>query len=231
MRWIYALAFLLLVGCSTPTTNVAPDGFEPIFDGVTLDGWHCPEPGFWSVRDGAITGEVRADHLPDQNQFLVYQGEPVADFELEFEFRMVGEQANSGMQLRGTVDELHRVHGYQADIGPGRILGGIWDEYGTRRALAPRGKRVVIGEDGRRTTTDLVEASAPDPGNGVDLAKWNSYRIVARGPQITLWLNGQKCAELVDRERGKASASGVLAMPVVPREMTVQYRDLRLRRL
>jgi hypothetical protein len=36
---------------------------------------------------------------------------------------------------------------------------------------------------------------------------------------------------LEDREIGKASASGVIAMPIIPGEpMKVQYRDLRLKR-
>jgi hypothetical protein len=37
---------------------------------------------------------------------------------------------------------------------------------------------------------------------------------------------------LIDRESGKAAASGVLAMPIIPGEpMKVQYKDIRLKRL
>jgi hypothetical protein len=39
-------------------------------------------------------------------------------------------------------------------------------------------------------------------------------------------------AELEDHELGKATASGVLAMPIIPGEpMKVQYRNLQLREL
>ncbi len=47
----------------------------------------------------------------------------------------------------------------------------------------------------------------------------------------TLEINGRTTAQLIDRERGKAAAEGVLAMPVIPEPMKVQYKDLRLRTL
>jgi hypothetical protein len=182
------------------------------------------------VRDGAITGEVLAERRPPRNQFLVWQGGRVRDFELRFKFRLFGAKANSGMQFRSAVKEHGLVHGYQADIAlSGPYLGGIWDEYGPRRSLAARGQRVVIDEDGRKTVSSLGD---PDElVRGVDLQAWTDYRITARGPRITLEINGRRTAELEDRERGKALAEGVLAVPVIPEPMTVQYKDLFLREL
>lgn len=215
---------LLLLGCAGTSD---PAGRRPIFDGKTLAGWSAPDMSYFSVRDGAITGEVTADRRPPRNQFLVWQGGTVRDFELTFKFRIFGAKANSGMQFRSAVREHGLVHGYQADIAlSGPYLGGIWDEYGPRRSLAGRGQSVVIDEDGKRTTT-----SFPDPLAGIDLQDWNDYRIVARGPHVVLEINGRKTAELVDRERGKALAEGVLAMPVIPEPMTVQYKDLLLKEL
>ena len=49
--------------------------------------------------------------------------------------------------------------------------------------------------------------------------------------QIALAINGKTTAELDDRQRGKALAEGVLAMPVIPEPMVVQYKDLRLKDL
>jgi len=46
-----------------------------------------------------------------------------------------------------------------------------------------------------------------------------------------LEINGRKMSELVDRERGKAAAEGVLAMPIIPEPMRVQYKDIRLKHL
>lgn len=184
---------------------------------------------YFSVEDGAITGQTTREHNPPRNQFIVWQGGTVRDFELRFRFRIFGPQANSGMQFRSAVKEHGLLHGYQADIGmTGTILGGIWDEYGARGSLAARGQSVVIDETGKRTVTAFADPAvlAAD----IDLSEWNDYRIVAKGPHLLLEINGRRMSELIDREAGKAAAEGVLAMPIIPGEpMKVQYKDLRIR--
>jgi hypothetical protein len=216
---------LLLAACAAPAP--ADDGFRPLFDGRSLDGWKAPDMSYFSVQDGAITGETTKDHNPPRNQFIVWQGGTVRDFDLRFKFRIFGPKANSGMQFRSSVREHGLVWGYQADIAlSGPFLGGLWDEYGPRRSLAGRGERVEIAEDGKRTVTKFEDPLA----KGIDLAQWNEYRIVAVGPRITLSINGQVTAELTDREKDKALSEGVLAMPIIPGEpMKVQYKDLRLK--
>lgn len=225
------LAVLLQpAGRSEGLARPAADEWRPIFDGRTLEGWKAPDMSYCSVEDGAITGTTARDHNPPENQFIVWQGGEVADFDLRFEFRIFGAKANSGMQFRSQVRERGLVYGYQADItADGPYLGGIWDEYGPRKSLASRGERVASDPEGRRTGTRFA-----DPGElvkGIDVSQWNEYRVTARGPHIVLRINGKVTAELTDREAGKAAASGVLAMPVIPTEMKVQYRDLRLNNL
>jgi hypothetical protein len=134
------------------------------------------------------------------------------------------------MQFRSVVKDKGLVHGYQADIAlAGPYLGGIWDEYGPRRSLAARGESVEIDEDGKRKI--LKFADADDLVHGIDLSQWTDYRILAQGPHIVLEINGRKMSELVDRERGKAAAEGVLAMPIIPEPMRIQYKDIRLKTL
>ena len=203
-------------------------GWKSIFDGKTLNGWKAPDMTYWSVEDGAITGTVTPEHLPPENSFIVWQVGTVDDFELKFQFRMFGPKANSGMQLRSQVRERGLVHGYQADITKhGKSLGGIWDEYGPRNSLAARGEKVVIDEKGKRTFTQFADAE--DLMKGIDLEEWNEYHIIARGPHIVLKINGRVTSELIDREKGKAASSGVLATPIIPEPMKVQYRDIRLK--
>src|SRR5579862_2663478 len=98
------LAILLVSGCA-PGPAPDADGFIEIFDGKTLDGWSAPDPSFFSVQDGAITGEATPKHLPPYNQFIVWKGGTVKDFDLRFKFRITGPKANSGMQFRSTVKE------------------------------------------------------------------------------------------------------------------------------
>ncbi len=219
------VGLLALCGCSTFLRHP----WHSIHDGVTLKGWSAPDMSYWRIEDGAITGETTREHNPPRNQFIVWQGGEVRDFELKFEFRIFGEKSNSGMQFRSRVGEFGLVHGYQADMdGAGKYLGGIWDEYGSRQSLAGRGERVVIDESGKRTATRFAVAGALT--SSFKQGQWNEYHLTAVGPKITLRINGELVSELEDRETGKAAASGVLAMPIIPGEpMKVQYRKLVLR--
>lgn len=204
-------------------------GFVPIFDGKTLEGWRAPDMQWWSVADGAITGTVPADHTLKENSFLVWQGEPVKDFELKFSFRIFGAAANSGMQFRSEVKDRGLVHGYQADIdGAGKFAAGLWDEYGTRRSLAARGERTTWDAEGKKT----VEKT-PDPfeGKPADLTQWTEYHIIAVGPKVTLKVNGKVACEMTDNDKARQRLAGVLAVPVIPKEMKVQYKDIRLKRI
>lgn len=206
-------------------------GWQSIFDGKTLDGWSAPDMGYWRVEDDAITGETTREHNPPRNQFIVWQGGDVADFEFKFEVRIFGEQSNSGMQFRSAVKDHGLVHGYQADLdGAGKYFAGIWDEYGPRQSLAARGQSVVIAADGTKTTHALTGLDAAM--RGIDLSQWTEYHLKAVGPRIQLWINGVLTTELEDHEAGKAAASGVIAMPIIPGEpMKVQFRHLQLKRL
>jgi hypothetical protein len=229
MRRFAILPFLsALLSCSAADSDGVEPGFRALFDGKTLDGWKAPDMSYFSVADGAITGEATPKHLPPYNQFIVWQGGTVRNFDLRFRFRVAGPKANSGMQFRSIVKDKGLVHGYQADIAlNGPYLGGIWDEYGPRRSLAARGESVEIDEDGKKKIIKFADAN--DLVQGVDLSQWTDYRILAQGPQILLEINGRKMSELVDRERGKAASEGVLAMPIIPEPMRIQVKDIRLK--
>jgi len=229
------LVILLVVGRpvrghSPPPPPVPdPEGFTAIFDGKSLDGWRAPDMSWWRVEDGAVTGEVTAETAPKENSFLVWQGEPMKDFELKLCFRIFGKEANSGMQFRSEVKDRGLVHGYQADIdGAGKFAAGIWDEYGTRKSLAARGERATWDADGKKTIEKIAD---PFEGKPADLTQWTEYHITAVGNKITLHVNGKLACELVDADPKKQRLSGVLAVPVIPKPMKVQYKDIRLKRI
>jgi len=226
-RALWLLIVMLPLGFGS--THLQAGDWTRIFNGKTLDGWKAPDMSYFSVEDGAITGQTTREHNPPENQFIVWQGSTVDDFELRFKFRLFGPKANSGMQFRSQVKERGLVHGYQADMATaGPYLGAIWDEYGERRSLAARGEKSVINEAGQKTATRFAAAEALL--KGVNLEDWNEYHITARGPHIVLRINGEVTAELEDRETGKAASSGVLAMPIIPGEpMKVQYKDIQLK--
>ncbi len=226
----FATLLLCTLGLAPAGASAQP-GWKKIFDGKTLSGWQAPDMSYFSVEDGAITGTTTKEHNPPYNQFIVWQGGEVADFELKFKFRIFGAKSNSGMQFRSVVKDKGLVHGYQADMdGAGKYLGGIWDEYGPRRSLAGRGEKAVIDESGKRTVTRFAESESLL--KNIKMEDWNDYHITAIGSRITLRINGQVTAELDDRETGKAARSGVLAMPIIPGEpMKVQYKDIYLKQM
>ena len=230
----------LLLGCALipllaadekPAADAKKDGGESIFDGKTLDGWAAPDMSFWRVEDGAITGEVTAEHKPPENNFIVWRGGKVADFELSFRFRIVGDKANSGMQFRSEVKERGLVHGYQADMsGDGRLIGNVYDEYGPRGPLAARGESVTWTADGKKEAKPVAGGGDPFKDAPPDPKAWNEYRITAQGEHVTIHVNGKLTTELRDADP-RHRLEGVLAMPVIPEPMKVQYKDLRLKRL
>ena len=119
MALLIAAPFLTLHSADT-------DGFQPIFDGKTLQGWSAPNLSYWSVEDGAITAKSTEENPCHANQFLVWQGGEVADFELKLQFRLENNKGNSGVQFRSKIDERGRGVGYQADILPQGPWCGAW---------------------------------------------------------------------------------------------------------
>jgi Domain of Unknown Function (DUF1080) len=205
--------------------------FRSLFDGKSLQGWKALDMSYWSVRDGAITGQSTAAHPCRTNQFIVWQGGDVADFELKLKFRVSGNGKNSGVQFRSVMRPDGQAVGYQADIyQSGGYLGGVCDEMHKRKGpelLTTNGKRTVIDAAGKRTATDLGATASLKPA-----AEWNEYHILAQGQTITLSINGVKCSELIDQEEGHFDLKGILGLQLRSGEpMTVQFKDIQFREL
>ena len=124
----------------------AEKGFESIFDGKTLKGWNGKKQ-FWSVRDGAITGETKPDNPTKGNTFIIWEGGKVSDFVLIFEYRFLSDKGNSGCQYRSEHLGNHVVKGYQGDFEAGTRYSGInYGEKTGRGILSDRGKKTVLGD-------------------------------------------------------------------------------------
>jgi hypothetical protein len=219
------LAMVCLVA-SSPRAD-ARDRFESIFDGKSLNGWRGNNQ-FWSVRDGAITGETTEKNPTDHNTFLIFQSH-VGDFELRLKMRILA--GNSGIQYRSIDLGDAVVQGYQADMdAEGKFIGDLYEERG-RGLLAKWGEKIEIGEDGKRVvvgkTTDRDKVT-----KAMRWGDWNEYRVVAKGPRLVQQVNGFKTTEVVDRELKKSRAEGILALQLhAGPPMLVQFKDISLKRL
>ena len=202
--------------------------FVPIFDGKTLDGWEG-KPEFWRVEDGTIIGETTAEKPTKGNTFLVWRQGLLDDFELTLQYRLTG--GNSGIQYRSRDFGDFVVGGYQADFESGTKFSGILYEERGRGILCLRGERVTIGADGEKRPGEPI-GDAAKLQEGIRLGDWNDYRIVAQGPRLQHFINGQLMSETTDDQVDKRSLEGVLALQVhAGPPMKVEFKDIRLNRL
>ena len=198
--------------------------FKPIFNGKDLTGWDG-NPELWSVENGAITGRTTGpDHL-DFNQFLIWQGGEVDNFELKAMVRATGN--NSGIQYRSKeLPEVGKwsVGGYQCDVHPKAENNAmIYHEKG-RGIVVQNGQSVVADPAGDRWVVAERDPVA------VDIADWQEYKIVARGNHISHYINDELTIEFHDYDEANRSLSGLLAIQVHRGPaMEVQVKDIQLK--
>lgn len=192
--------------------NVHADEGEwtELFDGASLKGWKPSTLGSakYEVVEGAIKGET-VEGSP--NTFLLSEKE-YGDFELEFEVK-VHDSLNSGVQIRSRekteedlattgkngkpAKDIDRFHGPQVEIeaSPGQA-GYIYGEATGRGWLSPEPQDSAHSHE-------FVK-------NG----EWNKFRIVAKGPRIQTFINGEKVADLTDEEIYKTHPKGFIGLQV-----------------
>ncbi len=205
-------------------------GFTQIFDGKTLEGWDG-DPALWSVRDGVIVGETKADNPLQRNSFLIWRGGAPGDFELKLEYRITN--TNSGIQYRSV--ELPDVgqwvlKGYQADIDAANTYTGqVYEERG-RGFLAMRGQVTHVA-DGK---VPSVQGSLGNSDELKALIKegWNSFHLVARGATLTEVVNGRTMSVVIDDDTVNRSLGGLLGIQLhVGEPMTIEVRNVWLKPL
>ena len=212
----------------------AEKDFKSIFDGKTLKGWNG-DPKFWSVQDGAITGKTTRENPTKGNTFIIWEGGKTGDFDLRLDYKIVG--GNSGIQYRSFKadgpDEW-RIGGYQADFEAGDTYSGICYGERFRGILSLRGKKttLTIGDDGKLKKAVEEFAKDADIAKAIKKEEWNGYRIVARGFNISHYINGVKTTQLIDRDKKSRRADGLLALQLhAGPPMTVQFKNIRIKDL
>jgi hypothetical protein len=227
LKTLWLAAFASCAMCLMAQEKKADSAAVSLFDGKTLQGWSGLAAN-WSVQDGAITGENKADAPVAQNTFLVYE-KPVKDFELTLEFKIVG--GNSGIQYRSKVFDKDKfiVGGYQADIDANKRYMGINYEERGRGIMAERGEIVSVDAQGKKSRV----GSAGDADALLSQVKWedwNRYKIVAKGHVLQHYINDQLMSEVQDSESAKSAAEGVLALQLhAGPPMKVQFKNIMLK--
>lgn len=199
MKHILAFTSLaFLIGLSAPA--YAQDGWTSLFDGKTLNGWTRAARGVaeYEVKDGTIYGKTVEG---SENTFLASDKE-YGDFELEFQVK-VHDKLNSGCQIRSrekTADDgkdVGRFFGPQVEIesSPGQSAYVYGEAYGGGwRSEAPK--------------------DSSHSHSFVKNGEWNTFRIVAKGPRIQTFINGNKVEDITDEEIYETHPKGKIGLQV-----------------
>jgi len=204
----------------------AQDGFKPLFNGKDLTGWDG-NPELWSVEDGCITGKTTGPEQLAYNQFLIWRGGKVKNFELHAKIKQSGN--NTGIQYRSK--ELPEngkwsIGGYQCDIHPATPNNAMVYEEKGRGIIVQNGQGVVIDPEGKRWL-----ASEHEPVK-VDIAEWHEYTVIAQGNHLIHKIDGQVTIDLLDFDESKRALEGLIAFQIHRGPaMNVQIKDVMLKEL
>lgn len=206
-------------------------GFVAIFNGRSLDGWDG-DPRFWRVENGEIVGESTPENPVKLNNFLIWRGGVLKDFELKLEFRMNG--TNSGIQYRSAeMPEVGKwvLKGYQADMDfTQNYVGNVHDER-RRGVLSRRGEVTRIVDGPAFKVVGTIGDSTLLRG-AMNVGGWNHYHIIARGPVLLQFINGQLTAVAIDEDARNFTAEGVLGFQMhTGPPFKIQFRNVLYRKL
>lgn len=184
--------------------------FTQIFDGRSLDGWEG-NLDYFRVEEGAIVAGRLDKEIP-HNEFLCTERK-YSDFELRFEVKLKGTGNNAGVQFRSVrVRDSSEVSGYQCDVGAASdrpIWGALYDESRRSRMLA--------------------EAPRDALGDWIKTDDWNELRVVARGEQIQIYLNGHQTVDYQEKESDIAR-TGIIGLQIHSGPPTeAWYRNIRIK--
>ena len=198
-------------------------GFVPMFNGKDLAGWDS-QHGWWSAQDGLLVAESTADKPCKQNDHLIWKDGKPGDFEIRCDFRL-SRSANSGIQLRSE-NVSDRDTGYQADMnGTGEYVGFLY--HPKMHLVGGRGECVTLATDGTKNEWRFADSAELQKLYKVE--DWNTYRVVYKGTEVTIYLNGVLTSHFSDfRPDTPKNGAVTLQMHAGP-PMKIEYRNLRIK--
>jgi hypothetical protein len=171
MRYpLKTLAAATLVGAASLYAGAASgdDGWITLLDSTNKGDWSEVGKANWEFKDGAMV----ADKLESKDPSYLVTKTTYKDFQIRAEF-WVDEEANSGVFIRcDQSDKISAKICYEVNIYDKRPD----PSYGTGAIV------------------DVAKVVPMPKAAG----KWNTYEITAKGPHLTIVLNGQKTADVED---------------------------------
>ncbi|MFM8583821.1 MAG: DUF1080 domain-containing protein, partial [Planctomycetaceae bacterium] len=190
-----------------------PLATEPLFNGKNLDGWRVVPGGSsrFTVAEGAI-------HVENGRGFLETQG-TWGDFVLQAQARTNGAGLNSGIFFRampGTAEEPSNGYELQIHNAFKNKDRGQPADFGTGGIYRRVPARRVVGDDG----------------------VWQTLTLVATGPHIGAWVNGELVTDWIDERKpndnprqGLRTRAGHLSLQGHDPTTNLDFRNLRIAEL
>ncbi|MBO0698461.1 MAG: DUF1080 domain-containing protein, partial [Zavarzinella sp.] len=181
------------------------DGWKSIFNGEDLARWDGLS-NYWRVKDGCILGWSGGNQLATH----LVLNEPVEDFELRFQVRIVG-KGHGGVRFRGTMKSPDFKIVWGPDLPLGVDRGGIYflDEQSVQRLKSPAG----------------------EVKNRIEWRKdFNDVGLKVVGKHVTLTING---LVTMDDDFPTLPKNGLLTLRqdnTSPAD-SIEFRNLKMRRV
>lgn len=202
----FKLMMLVLCVLSIPgSQSLGADGFVPLFDGQTLDGWTPLPGGTWEVSDGAIVGSQDSS---ESRHGMLLSEKQYGDFIVRLKYKSL--EGNSGFYFRvQKVDHAVSVKGFQAEIdADGKDIGGLYETLGRAWVVQPK--------------PEEIETYYKDKD-------WNEMTISAIGGDVTVTVNGVQTAALKD---DPSPREGYFGMQLHGgQNMHVLFKDVEIKEL
>ena len=174
----------------------AEDGWITLLDSSKKGDWTEVGKANWEMKDGAYS----ADKLDGKDLSYLVSKDSYKDFQIRAEF-WVDEAANSGIFIRCEQrDKIDAKVCYEVNIFDKR-------------------------PDPSYGTGAIVDVAKVDPMPKA-AGKWNTYEITAKGPHLTIVLNGQKTADVDDSKHVNAGPFALQYGSGVVKFRKVQIEEL-----
>jgi hypothetical protein len=201
------LAFALSLFFAAALAGAAAEPkLVPLFNGKDLSGFKAEESKeFWRVENGILIGENNA---AKKGNYL-WTAKDYADFVIEFDVRWKGvteRGVDTGVEMRKP--------NIQLQLG---ISGSL--------KVDMSGSFYTGGKPAYPEAGQAKNAKALMKPEG----EWNTFRIQAKGPTFTCWINGQKASEYTDPKFSGPAPLGLQIHPGVV--MKCEYRNVKIAEL
>jgi hypothetical protein len=205
------LCTLLIISIAVTVSSAAEKSKQTaLFDGKSFAGWEGDTKKSFRIEDGSIVGGTLKERIP-RNEFLCTTRN-YTNFVLRLKFKLLGEGANAGVQIRTKrIPNHHEVSGYQADMGDPGWWGCLYDESRRNKVLA--------------------QSKIDEVNKVLKRNDWNEYVIRCEGKRIRLALNGLQTVDYTEPD-DKIEGFGVIAVQIhsgPPSE--AWYKDITIEEL